>query len=96
MEFEEFCNEINEKAKKLNINFEMSDINQFFSYMNSLIMWNEKINLTAIIEPKEIIIKHFIDSLTISKYLNDGDKVLDVGTEAGFPRHTFKNCKKKN
>ena len=67
MEFEEFCNEINEKAKKLNINFEMSDINQFFSYMNSLIMWNEKINLTAIIEPKEIIIKHFIDSLTISK-----------------------------
>lgn len=96
MEFEEFCNEINEKAKKLNINFEMSDINQFFSYMNSLIMWNKKINLTAIIEPKEIIIKHFIDSLTISKYLNDGDKVLDVGTGAGFPRHTFKNCKKKN
>ena len=50
-----------------------------------LIEWNKKINLTAIIEPKEIILKHFIDSLTILKYVNDNEKMLDVGTGAGFP-----------
>mgnify|MGYP005783563275 FL=1 len=53
--------------------------------MNMLIEWNKKINLTAIIEPKEIILKHFIDSLTILKYVNDNEKMLDVGTGAGFP-----------
>ena len=37
--------------------------------MNFLIEWNEKINLTAITEPEEIILKHFVDSLTISKYI---------------------------
>ena len=37
--------------------------------MNLLIEWNQKINLTAIIEPKDIILKHFVDSMTINKYI---------------------------
>ena len=53
--------------------------------MNLLIEWNEKINLTAIIEPKEIILKHFIDSLTILKYIKNNETIIDVGTGAGFP-----------
>ena len=53
--------------------------------MNLLIEWNKKINLTAITEPNEIILKHFVDSLTISKYISDGTRVVDVGTGAGFP-----------
>ena len=55
--------------KKINIEFNDKQLEQFFEYMNLLIEWNEKINLTAITEPKEIIIKHFIDSLTINKYI---------------------------
>ena len=47
--------------------------------------WNEKVNLTAIIDEKEIIVKHFIDSLTILKYIKDYDKIIDVGTGAGLP-----------
>ena len=47
--------------------------------------WNEKINLTAIIEPKEIILKHFIDSLSIIKYIKNKNSLVDVGTGAGFP-----------
>ena len=47
--------------------------------------WNEKINLTAIVEPKEVILKHFIDSLTINKYLKENATIADVGTGAGFP-----------
>ena len=42
-------------------------------------------NLTGIVEPKEIILKHFIDSLTISKYIFDEEKIIDIGTGAGFP-----------
>ena len=37
--------------------------------MNLLLEWNEKINLTAIVEPEDVILKHFIDSLTINKYI---------------------------
>ena len=60
---------------------------EFEKYMNLLLEWNEKINLTAITEPKEVEIKHFEDSLTCLKsgYIKDGDKVVDVGTGAGFP-----------
>ncbi len=42
-------------------------------------------NLTAITDESEIISKHFVDSLTILKYIKNNDKVIDVGTGAGFP-----------
>ena len=58
---------------------------QFEEYMKLLLEWNEKINLTAIIEEDDIILKHFADSLTISKYIKEGKSVVDVGTGAGFP-----------
>ena len=53
--------------------------------MNLLIEWNEKINLTAIIEPDDIILKHFVDSLTVLNEIPDNAKVADIGTGAGFP-----------
>ena len=85
MEFENFLKELKNKSEQININLENEQIKKFYEYMNLLIEWNEKFNLTAIVEPKEIILKHFIDSLTIEKYINEGDKVIDVGTGAGFP-----------
>ena len=42
-------------------------------------------NLTAITDPKEIILKHFVDSLTIAKYVEEGKSIIDMGTGAGFP-----------
>ncbi len=59
----------------------------FQQYMELLLNWNEKINLTAITEPNEIVMKHFLDSIIILKYCNirDGAKLIDVGTGAGFP-----------
>ena len=53
--------------------------------MNILLEWNTKINLTAITDENEIIEKHFLDSLTVLKYIKNNDKVIDVGTGAGFP-----------
>lgn len=52
-----------------------------------LVEWNNKMNLTAIVEPKDIVVKHFIDCLMLFKYVDfkAGQKLIDVGTGAGFP-----------
>lgn len=60
---------------------------QLIRYKELLLFWNEKINLTAIIEERDVMIKHFLDSLSCVKAspLKDGIKIIDVGTGAGFP-----------
>lgn len=85
MEHSTFNEELLEKASVLGVRFSVEQMEQFYKYMNLLIEWNEKMNLTAIIEPSEIILKHFIDSITILKDIKDGSTVVDVGTGAGFP-----------
>lgn len=74
-----------ECAEKININLEKKQAEQFLRYKDLLLEWNKKVNLTAITEEKEIIIKHFADSLTCAKYLEGSVKLIDVGTGAGFP-----------
>lgn len=77
--FKNACNE-------LNLDITEKQIEQFFIYKDLLIEWNKKINLTAILEEKDIILKHFIDCLTIAKFRNlDGKNIADIGTGAGFP-----------
>ena len=85
MELEEFTKIFNNYLEKLNLTLTEEQIEKFYNYMNLLIEWNKKINLTAIVEPKGIILKHFIDSLTIEKYIKKGENIIDVGTGAGFP-----------
>lgn len=58
----------------------------FALYINELLEWNKKFNLTRIIDPEEIRIKHFEDSLTLLQAIKLTDQtVADVGTGAGFP-----------
>ena len=76
-----FKEKLSEKSPELTAKMQ----EQFEEYMKLLLEWNEKINLTAITEEDDIILKHFADSLTISKYINEGDTIVDVGTGAGFP-----------
>lgn len=85
MNFEEFNNKLTEKLSKLNTKIADEQVEQLYKYMNLLIKWNEKINLTAIIEPEDIILKHFVDSLTVLKEIPKNAKVADIGTGAGFP-----------
>ena len=85
MEHSTFNEGLLEKASTMGVRFSVEQMEQFYKYMNLLIEWNEKMNLTAIIEPNEIILKHFIDSITILKYIKDNSTVVDVGTGAGFP-----------
>lgn len=85
MNKEEFCKEIKKQAKEIEVILSEEQLEKFYNFKDMLIEWNKKINLTTIIEPKEIIQKHFIDSLTISKYIHKNSKIIDIGTGAGFP-----------
>lgn len=62
-------------------------LDDFYTFKDLLVEWNEKINLTAITEEREIIIKHFLDSLSCLKsgIPFSGKKILDLGTGGGFP-----------
>ena len=62
-------------------------VDKFDRYAYELVKYNEKVNLTAITEPDDIVIKHFADSLAFFKYsgIKSGDTFADVGTGAGFP-----------
>jgi len=59
----------------------------FNKYADFLVKYNENVNLTAITEPYEILLKHFIDSCLVLKYINipENSTLIDVGTGAGFP-----------
>ena len=73
-------------CEKEGIHLNQKQIEQFDRYKDLLLEWNQKMNLTAIKEPKEIIVKHFLDSLSIQKYIKKEDVLL--GTH---PQITPKN-----
>lgn len=74
-------------AKGFGLKLTEKHLDQFQLYMELLLTWNEKLNLTAIKEPLEVVEKHFVDSLTVLNAcsIKPGAKVLDVGTGPGFP-----------
>ncbi len=74
-------------SEELNLSLFPNQIDQFLLYFEELKKWNEKVNLTGIIDDKEIIIKHFLDSLSFLKGFSpiEGIRIIDIGTGAGFP-----------
>lgn len=72
-------------VKKMNYELTEDMLSKFSSYEKLLVEWNEKMNLTAITEHNEVVIKHFADSLFGLKFIKDLSSVIDVGTGAGFP-----------
>lgn len=85
MNKEDFKNYLDKYCKELDICLDDEQLESFYKFKVNLIEWNNKINLTSIIKDEEIIIKHFIDSLTIEKYIVKNAYFVDVGTGAGFP-----------
>lgn len=83
MNKELFLSHLNE----LNIEVNEEKLNKLEKFYELLIDWNNKINLTRIVEKEEVYLKHFYDSLTIVKEvdLNKIETLCDVGTGAGFP-----------
>src|SRR5438105_407262 len=61
-------------------------LQQFLRYRQELLDWNTRINLTAITDPGEVMIKHFLDSLSLLLVYDVPDaRLLDIGAGAGFP-----------
>lgn len=79
---------LQQEAQQFNLSLSKSQLDAFDRYTEELIAWNEKINLTTIIEPKEIVIKHFLDSLSVYPIISTlapNFSLIDIGTGAGFP-----------
>ncbi len=72
-------------SSELGITLDSRKIQKFLSYHELIKKWNSKINLTSVTDDSEIIVKHFLDSLTVSEFITDGPNILDIGTGAGFP-----------
>ena len=73
--------------KELGVDASQQVIERLIAFKDIMLEWNEKINLTAITEEREVYIKHFIDSATClaTGYIKEGMTAIDVGTGAGFP-----------
>lgn len=80
-----FKDKLKKLLNEIDVEITESQISKFYEYMKLLLEWNEKINLTAITEQDEIILKHFVDCITIQKYIVKNKKIVDIGTGAGFP-----------
>ena len=73
-------------CKQMGIDITEEACDRFDKYAELLVDYNEKVNLTAITAPDDIVIKHFVDSICLTKYVDiKGKRLIDVGTGAGFP-----------
>jgi len=72
-------------TRALGLDLAPEQIDQFLAYLDLLLKWNRKMNLTALRTPREIIIHHFLDSLLLVPHLPQTARLLDIGSGAGFP-----------
>lgn len=75
-------------AQQFNLTLTAAQLDAFEIYSGELITWNQRVNLTRIIEPTEIVVKHFLDSLSVCLALANlppNFSLIDVGAGAGFP-----------
>lgn len=76
-----------EYLEKNKISYDNNMIDKFDAYRSGILQWNEFVNLTAIRDPEEFTVKHFIDSIACHNFAEyqNSEKILDLGTGAGFP-----------
>lgn len=96
MNFESFDKEIEKYFNEMKLVVLQEKKEKLYRFMELLIEKNKELNLTAITEEKEIIIKHFIDSIVINKYVEKTNKIIDIGTGAGFPGIPLKIMNEEN
>ena len=82
---EDLAEALVEGARALGVELPTSSLEAFDFFLNELMRWNRKMNLTGIKDPHGIVVKHFLDSVAVSPYISPGSSLLDVGSGAGFP-----------
>ncbi len=82
-----FSDAFSENAAKMQISISEQQMQRFELYADTLVEWNQKMNLTAITDPQGIAVKHFLDSAALLQHVEvtEGSSIIDVGTGAGFP-----------
>lgn len=83
MNYSEFENILNKHLTYNKLEIDSNSKETLYEYMKNLLTWNEMINLTAIKDEAEVILKHFVDSIYIKDLIRG--KVMDIGSGAGFP-----------
>lgn len=78
---------LTEAFEQLQIPWEKDTADKFVGYMDGILEWNEKINLTAIKDRDEFVVKHLVDSILCAGFpeYKNSESIIDVGTGAGFP-----------
>jgi 16S rRNA (guanine527-N7)-methyltransferase len=82
---ERFVALLQETSGEVGVSLSIHQAEQFLLYLQELLSWNRRFNLTAITDPDQIVIKHFVDSLTPLPFLGSPESLLDLGSGAGFP-----------
>ena len=86
-----FFQELKQGSQALGLNLSDETLTLLLKYQDALVLWNKAYNLTAIRDPKEMLVKHLLDSLSILNDLPQG-RLLDVGTGGGMPGMIIALC----
>ncbi|KWQ05363.1 MAG: 16S rRNA (guanine(527)-N(7))-methyltransferase RsmG [Acinetobacter harbinensis] len=86
-----FFQELKQGSQALGLELNDEALNLLLQYQDALVLWNKAYNLTAIRDPKEMLVKHLLDSLSILKDLPAG-RLLDIGTGGGMPGMIIAIC----
>ena len=86
-----FFQELKQGSLKLDLQLSDESLNLLLKYQDALVLWNKAYNLTAIRDPKEMLVKHLLDSLSILNDLPQG-RLLDIGTGGGMPGMIIALC----
>ena len=86
-----FFPDLKQGSQKLGLDLSEEALNLLLKYQDALVLWNKAYNLTAIRDPKEMLVKHLLDSLSILKDLPKGS-LLDIGTGGGMPGMIIALC----
>ncbi|MEB3752841.1 16S rRNA (guanine(527)-N(7))-methyltransferase RsmG [Acinetobacter sp. MD2(2019)] len=86
-----FFQELKQGSQKLGLTLDDDALQLLLKYQDALVLWNKAYNLTAIRDPKEMLVKHLLDSLSILVHLPEG-RILDIGTGGGMPGMIIALC----
>jgi 16S rRNA (guanine527-N7)-methyltransferase len=80
-----WAKKLTDGAQSFNLHLNENTVALFERYLQELLRWNERINITAVRTPEDIAVKHFLDSLSIVPYLPEKGRMADIGSGGGFP-----------
>ncbi len=75
---------LKDSLKAVNLKADIETQEKILAYVNLMIKWNRAYNLTSVRDPKQIIARHIMDSLSILPYI-EGEQIIDIGSGAGLP-----------